>query len=134
MRAFFYHFLGTGQREDPTWYRPLLLPDEPADSPVIIQAHAIHDESTDVLDLRTLLIVVDPDEEYTNKTKLSNLLNVLDDRFNNDPENYAKSMGAFTRQCDTLLQGSDAMIQKALHTFGKESIKAVEFRYDSSTK
>ena len=34
-------------------------------------------------------------------------------------------MGAFTRQCDTLLQGSDAMIQKALHTFGKESIKAV---------
>ena len=29
------------------------------------------------------------------------------------------------RECDTLLQGSHAMIQKALHTFGKESIKAV---------
>ena len=46
------------------------LPDEPADSSVIIQAHAIHDESTDVLDLPTLPIVVDPDEEHTNKTKL----------------------------------------------------------------
>ena len=131
MRAI-YDFLGTGQREDPTWYRPLQLPDEPADSSVIIQTHAIHDESTDVLDLPTLPIVVDPDEEYTNKTKslfkesMSNLLNVLDDRFNNDPENYAKSMVAFTRQCDTLLLGSDAKIQKALHTFTKESIKAVE--------
>ena len=26
MRAF-YHFLGTGQRENPTWYRPLHLPE-----------------------------------------------------------------------------------------------------------
>ena len=137
MRAF-YHFLGTGQRENPFWYRPLHLPE--IDLPAMPEVNEISVQRTSSsiqscenpqLPAENVNHESPSKKDETTETKTSflksvnNLIKVLEDRYENDSDNYSKAMSAFTRQCDIIVNSSDAAIQKALHTFAKENTKAV---------
>ena len=136
MRSF-YHFLGTGQREVPTWYRPLHLPEMdlstmPAVEDISASRIPLHQPVHDVLTIpaeNENNASEDDDNRIYVKTSFfnsaNNLLRVLEERFGNDPDNYAKAMSAFNKQCDILVTSSDAAIQTAQHTFGKEHTTAI---------
>ena len=49
----------------------------------------------------------------------------MEDRFENDSDNYSKAMIAFIRQCYNIVNSSDSAMQKALHIFAKENTTAV---------
>ena len=141
MRSF-YHFLGTGVREDPTWYRSLAtkqLPDRnTVNDVIVVQSHTKvqHHTGNHKHDVEVPEVNV-PYMQYTEnnvsidelresfQNSIENFTELVNARISSDPLNYSKAVKAFNDQCSKILEGSsDAMIQKALHSFGKETCSA----------
>ena len=59
------------------------------------------------------------------QNSIDNFTEIVNARISSDPVNYAKAVHAFNTQCERIINGSDAMLQKSLHTFGKESYSSV---------
>ena len=58
------------------------------------------------------------------ESTLSNLLEAVKNRIPHDLVHYKKAVTDFSTKCESLLHGSDTMIQKALQNFGKDSFNA----------
>ena len=134
----FYNFLGVGKEEHVSWFRPLNEPDKSSVNPIgTTELRTEHEQpssssmsidSSEVIDSgeadRTLR-----DDENNHEMKeflqsLDELKDTVKNRFQRDPVNYANALRAFKKQCDLLIKGNDAMVQKSLHNFGKEQTMA----------
>ena len=144
MRSF-YHFLGTGNKKEPSWFRPiqeeasLALVDwnNQDDSQSISgeeEASDLTDENMDIDDG-----VSDDEESYNDesdeedvndntlanfKRSIFNLIYKIEDRFEKDRGNYEKAINAFIKQADKISR--DPAVQKALHLFAKDVVSAVK--------
>ena len=146
MRAF-YHHLGTGSKQNVTWYRPLNLPDTPLPTEIVQNSGVIvshnngvdDDEDYDSIhegDVDNELVATAAPES-AESDEMIDAITIFEDSINmftkhvihhlkSDPTNYSKAIIAFSRQCDALTQGNDAAIQKALHTFGNENTFSIK--------
>jgi hypothetical protein len=142
MRSF-YHFLGTGNKKEASWFRPIQeevsLPlvdwNNQDESNTISGEEELGDSTDENMDIDDGL---NEDEESYNdeseeedvntlsnfKKSIFNLIYKVEERFEKDRGNYENAIKAFIKQVDKL--SGDSAVQKALHLFAKDVVSAVK--------
>jgi hypothetical protein len=142
MRSF-YHFLGTGNKKEVSWFRPI---QEEASLPLVdwnnqdeSQSSSGEEEASDLADDNMDIDDGRSDDEESNddesdeedentlsnfKKSIFNLIYKIESRFDKDRGNYEKAINAFIKQSEKL--SGDSAVQKALHLFAKDVVTAVK--------
>ena len=135
-----YMFLGTGQKTNPNWFKPLSSSDTPQVEPIGIldrtgytegPEEVGHSDSDGFGEVHQLQddpnIVKEKVEEL--KKKLRNSLEKLEEkigrRIEEDPKGYEKALEIFDKQIVRLPETTDGALQSSLCTFGKVATQAI---------
>jgi hypothetical protein len=130
MRAFYY-FLGTGGNRDVSWFRPLHEENPFSEldwSEIVHSQEDNFDDNQECQEEMSTAMSVNKDREEKEQTleslreAVSNILDKVEDRFEEDAVTYTKAVKTFLKKTTKLVSSNDATFQKALFTFAQEFV------------
>ena len=128
MRAFYY-FLGTGGNRDVSWFRPLNEENPFLDldwSEIINSQDNNFSDSQECQEQINTAASVNREEKEqvleSLRDAVSNIVEKVDDRFEEDEVTYTKAVKTFVKKTAKLVSANDATFQKALFTFAQDFV------------